>query len=244
MRAEGLLKRHRNTEAAKAFTALTAKVKTDEHRCRQRYGLGRALRKLRKWKVARGYLEQAVTICARAEHDLAPWARHLAASSNVRNADDESAAHYRAQLKAHPAHRLADDAVYHLIRHLIDDRGNMAKAEKFITRWVPEFPKGDMMSDAVFYVAINAFKRKQYRRAQRVLTLGESLSPPKHHDGQLGRSQYWRGLIARALGRRSAARKHYRKTMSEYPFSWYAVLAYSRLQTRALNGQNDGLKPT
>ena len=160
----------------------------------------------------------------------------------MRNADDESAAHYRAQLKAHPAHRLADDAVYHLIRHLIDDRGNMAKAEKFITRWVPEFPKGDMMSDAVFYVAINAFKRKQYRRAQRVLTLGESLSPPKHHDGQLGRSQYWRGRIARALGRRSAARKHYRKTMTEYPFSWYAVLAYSRLHDESAKRAKRWLK--
>ena len=93
-RAEKLLKAHRNEAVIEALTPLAGQVKGDALKCRYLYSLGRALRKVRRWKKARPLIDEAVKVCAAAQHDLEPWARHLAGQAAERLSDETGAANY------------------------------------------------------------------------------------------------------------------------------------------------------
>jgi len=229
--AEKVLDAHRNQRAIKLLKPLEGRVKTSDMVCRQRYALGKALRKVRRWREARPILENAVIVCEKAEHALAPWARYLAFKAAERLADEEaSAEHNRKLMATFPQHRLADDAGYALIRHLLEDKKDLKAAELLIGKLVKRFPKGDMMTDAVFWVAIHAFSDKKYKTALRVLNLESQLEAGRPDDGQMGRTDYWKARSHAKLGRRTKARKLYIKALTEYPLSWYSVLSYSRLR--------------
>ena len=229
--AERVLKAHRNQRAITLLKPLTAEIETPNMVCRHRYALGKALRKVRRWKEARPVLDQAVTACAEAKHELAPWARYLAFKAAERLGDEEvSAEHNRALMASFPDHRLADDSGYYLIRHLLEDKKDLVAAETLIKKLVKKYPKGDMMTDAVFWVAIHAFSEKKYDMALRVLALDASLDSGPPDDGQMGRTDYWKARCHAQMGRKKKAQRLYRKSLSEYPLSWYSVLSYSRLR--------------
>lgn len=230
-RAERLADHHRNEMVVAALDPLTTSKLDGALLCRHRYTLGRALRKQRNWKPARPLIEEAVVACEAAGHELAPWARHLAGQAAERLAfEDEAAAHYRAQIEKHPEHRLADDAGYFVIRHLIDDQKDLAAARKTLAELVRRFPAGDMMPDAVFYVAQQALAERDWVAAAETLALDDVLAPRDFDHRDAGRTLYWRARIAQETGDRRAAIDGYRATMATAPLGWYAILAFSRLR--------------
>jgi soluble lytic murein transglycosylase len=229
--AERLLKAHRNQAVIKLLTPLTDIIDDVDLSCRQLFALGKALRKVRKWVVGRPLLNRAIKQCAKAKNELEPWARHIAGQAAERLSDETGAAdHYREQMARHPEHRLADDGGYYVIRHLIDDQKSLKLAEKELGKLVVQFPKGDMMTHAVFFVAINAFKAGKYRQALRVLRLEDKLVLGVANYRRMGRTAYWRGRAQWKLGRRRAAGESYEAAFKAYPLSWYSILAYSRLR--------------
>lgn len=230
-RGERLLDRHRNEMAIDALDPLTKSKLEGELLCRQRYALGRALRKRRKWKTARPILEEAVVACDAVDHPLAPWARHLAGKAAERLAfEKEAADHYRVQMEKHPEHRLADDGGYYVVRHLVDDEKDVAAARALVAELVAKFPDGDMMPDAVFFVAQQYLAEGDWVTAAEVLAYEDMLSPRDfdHRDG--GRTLYWRARIAQETGDKRGAIEGYRATMATAPLGWYAILAFSRLR--------------
>lgn len=230
-RAERLLARHRNEMVIDALTPLTASKLEGAQLCRQRYALGRALRKRRKWKTARPLLEEAVVACDAAGHELAPWARHLAGKAAERLAfETEAADHYRVQMQKHPEHRLADDGGYYVVRHLVDDAKDLEAARALVGELVEQFPAGDMMPDAVFFVAQQYMIAGEWETAGEVLALDDRLDPQDFDHRSAGRTLYWRARIAQETGDRAAAIEGYRAALSTWPMSWYAILAYSRLR--------------
>ena len=230
-RAERLLKAHQNQAVIKLLTPLTDTIKDTDLSCRQLFALGKALRKVRKWVAGRPLLNRAITQCAKAKNDLEPWARHIAGKAAERLSDETGAAdHYREQMARHPEHRLADDGGYYVIRHLVEDKKDLKLAEAELRKLVVQFPKGDMMTHAIFFVAINAFKGRKYRQTLRVLRLEEKLVLEQANYRRMGRTAYWRGRTQWKLGRRSAAKKSYEAAFKAYPLSWYSILAYSRLR--------------
>ncbi len=230
-RAERLLKRHRNKEVVAALQPLTGAALTPDLRCRQRYALGRALRKLRRWKEARPRLEEAVEVCGEVGSDLEPWARHLAGAAAERLSDEkEAAAHYAAQMKRHPTHRLADDAGYNLVRHLVEDEKDLNKAMRAAADLARAAPEGDMVPDALFFVATHALLDKKPMVARAMLSAEAKLPPRRfdHRDG--GRLLYWTARLDQKAGRRADAVKGYQRVLSEARLGWYSLLAYSRLR--------------
>ncbi len=206
----------------------------NSQRCRQRYAVGLAQRRKRQFKQALVTIDEAVQACEAAKHEKAPWARHLAGKLHERLGKEASAAaHYRAQIKGHADHRLADDAGFFLVRHLIEDKNDLKGAHETVARLAKQFPAGDMLPEAVFWVFVAAFKAKDYARAAKILALNDRLTPSgefRHRDS--GRVSYWQGRLDDVAGRTAKATEHYRRTMAEAPLSWYAVLAYSRLVER------------
>ncbi|MCA9524755.1 MAG: transglycosylase SLT domain-containing protein, partial [Myxococcales bacterium] len=230
-RGEKLADANKNELAVEALDPFTKAKLPDDLACRQRYALARSLRKLRKWKEALPRVQEAVAKCAAAKSELAPWALHLAGQATERlSLEDEAAAHYREQMKAHPEHRLADDAGFFLVRHYLDDKKDYKAARTLIETLVAKFPDGDMVPEALFFVVIEALKEKRYSEARDLLALEERLPPRtfQHHDG--GRTPYWLARIDQLTGKRREAVDGYRTVLSTAPFSWYAILAYSRLK--------------
>ena len=229
-RAERLLKRHRNKAVVEALASLTREKLETGLACRHRYTLGRALRKLRRWKEARPRLEEAVAFCREAKSDLEPWARHLAGKAAERlSFEKEAAKHYRTQMKRHAEHRLADDAGYQLVRHLVEDKGDLKGAHDAAVGLAKHWPNGDLVPDALFFVAAHAIHLKKPKLARRMLDL-EGRLPTRdfnHRDG--GRQLYWMARLDHQAGRREAATTGYRKVLSEARLGWYSILAYSRL---------------
>ncbi len=230
-RAEKLLKRHRNKAVVEALEPLTKTKMKPALACRHRYALGKALRKRRKWTRAQPLLEASVKLCAKAGSDLAPWARHLAGKAAERLAHEDAAAeHYRAQLKDNPAHRLADDAGYQLVRHFIEDKKNLKAARKAAQKLARTHPEGDMVPDALFAVAVQALLKKDYRTARSMLEVDERLPARPFSHGSTGRTRYWLARLDHLQKRKKKARKGYERVLREAPMTWYALLAYSRLR--------------
>lgn len=230
-RAERLLSAHKNQMVIDALTPLTTSKLEGAQLCRQRYALGRALRKRRKWKTARPLLEEAVKACDAAGSELAPWARHLAGKAAERlSFETEAADHYRVQMQKHPEHRLADDGGYYVVRHLVDDEKDVEAARALVGELVKQFPAGDMMPDAVFFVAQQYMLEGEWETAGEVLALDDALAPQDFDHRSAGRTGYWRARIAQETGDRQAAIAGYRATLSTWPLSWYAIMAYSRLR--------------
>ena len=230
-RAEKLLDKHRNKQAVTELSRLKGIQVTGALACRMQYAQARALRKLRKWKRADPLAEAAVKSCRIAQHELAPWAIHLAGKTAERiGAENRAAAHYTNQMKTHPRHRLADDAGYFLVRHLIEDRNDLKGAREMASQLVSHWPEGDMTVDAVFFVVTHALLKKRVRFAQEVLELDAQLDQSKLPYTRRSRSAYWRARIQQMLGERKGAIAGYQSVISAYPLGWYALLSYSRLR--------------
>ncbi len=227
-RAGKLLEAHRNEEAAEAVAPLAALALDDAARCEQQYIQGRALRKLRQWKQARPLLDAAVAVCAKARHEVLPWAVYLAAAAAERLGDEGAAADlYRRLFEEHRDHRLGDDGGYFLVKHLLDDAADPAAARALAKRMASERPEGDMVPEAVFTVALHDLLRGDRAAAREMVELEATLpGDPK----EAGRAGYWRARIDLDEGRREAAADGFRAVLATYPLTWYALLSYGRLR--------------
>ena len=229
--AEKLLKAHRNTAVVEKLEMLPKELADPDLNCRKLFALGKALRKLRKWKRARPLLDKAVIECGQIGHELAPWALHIAGKAAERLSDEVVAANiYRKQIITNSNHRLADDGAYFVTRHLVEDLKDLDKAEVELKEFVSRFPKGDMMDRAIFFVAIHAFNEGRYEQALRVLSLDDELREQTYNFRNMGRTEYWQARILGKLKRRTNAKMKYLAAMKKYPLSWYSILAYSRLK--------------
>jgi len=230
-RAEILSRKHWSRSIISSLSPLNKRKLSSALKCRQRYTLGRALRKRREWKRARPLLKEAVKACAKAKHKLEPKARYLASRAAERlGFEEESSAYDRQQIKKHPGHYLTDDAGYFELRHLIEDKEDLRAAERWLKRLLKGSTEGDMLPEAIFFLVQNLILAKRYKAASRVLAWDEPLPARdfEHHHG--GRSLYWRARLDQLRGRKKRAIEGYRSVISSYPMSWYALMAYSRLK--------------
>ncbi|MFZ4736394.1 MAG: lytic transglycosylase domain-containing protein [Bradymonadia bacterium] len=232
-RGERLLEAHRNTEAAAALEPLSKLSLDPAQTCRQRYALGRAFRKARVWKKAKAPLDEAVDACRGARHESAPWALYQQAQVLERlGLEAESAAAYEALRTAHVEHSLADDAGFYLVKHQLDDVGGekgWAAARALAEALVERHPQGDMVHEAVFFVALRALVESRWKDADAVLRLYDRLPRTGYRDHEAGRTEYWRARVDQALGRRDAAEAGFRSVLSTWPMQWYALMAYAEL---------------
>ena len=175
-KSQALLTQHRNRAAVHALKKMSNRLSNGPYACEHQYSLGRGLRKLRRWKQAYPILKNAVRVCRAAKSDREPWAIHLFGKAAERlGHEDEAVQIFKSQVERHRSHRLADDAAYFIVRDAIEDRDDLNLAESLVTRYTEQFPTGDMMHDAVFFVVAHAFSRNEFHRAKRVIDLRKRL---------------------------------------------------------------------
>lgn len=235
VRAERWLEVHRNEESLEVLAPLSGKKApklSPALHCRAALARGKAHRKVRQWSKARDALGEAARICRTAKHELAPAAQFHWAGALERLSDEAaSAAAYAELRRRHPEHTLADDAGFFEVRHLLDDRKDWAAARDLAATLVERFPKGDMVGEAVFFVAAAAMAEDRWRDARDVLTLFDRLPPPNFTDHDAGRTEYWRARVAAKLKRPlPEVQAGYESVFRAMPMGWYSILAYGRLR--------------
>jgi soluble lytic murein transglycosylase len=140
--------------------------------------------------------------------------------------------------KLFPAHRLADDSRYRaaLLVAQSADEGHEQRAEQMLRTLPDTYPSGDMGTEALFHLALDAMKRGAWDSAKPLLDRIVELAPDDHHWATAGRAEYFRARAAAATNDPDDARARYAKIVARYPLAFYMLLAHGRLaaENRAL----------
>ena len=111
------------------------------------------------------------------------------------------------------------------------DHGEYEKALPHFDRFLKEVKRHDLRSYILWAKAWSLYRLKRYKEAIEVferdmIPLGNSLVA--------GKAIYWGGMAFHALGNKKEAARWMKRVISQYPLTYYAVLAAKRL--KAWNG--------
>lgn len=129
-----------------------------------------------------------------------------------------------------PAHRLADDA---RLKQALVHRA-MGAEERFVTLLESiyvVYPKGDMVPEALFQLALKRMAERNWSEAlsvlQRARDIHKTLGRVRSLDVE--RTQYFLGRALVASGRVDAGIEQMRELIARRPLSYYMLLSYSAL---------------
>jgi soluble lytic murein transglycosylase len=231
--------RNRNAESETAFAStLTAPGLDTDIECKARYHRAQSVWKQRDRKRAAPLFDDAEPVCARAKNaDLHAKSLYQAARSWA-NAGNRAAAEARyARLEAeHPDHSYADDARVRTAE-LAADAGEVEGAEKILAEVPEKYPKGDLLSEALWRLAFSAWRTERHDEAIRWLDESLRRIPREEVWYAEGRALYWKARVlekSKDAKEKKAARGYYQRAIREYPLSVYALLSFARI------GDKDG----
>jgi len=131
-----------------------------------------------------------------------------------------------------PAHRLADDARLYAAQSYLE-LGVEARFTELLSNMPRDYPKGDMVMDGVFALALRRIDRSDWSGAASVLELGRQLTAGNDSArGQeySGRERYFLARSWEEMKHQAKALDEYEAMVSELPLSYYMLHAYSRLK--------------
>jgi len=130
--------------------------------------------------------------------------------------------------KLFPKHRLADDARYRT-GIVAQDQGDERRALALWTSLPVDYPDGDMRADALFRIALAKLRGKDLDAAQHALD--QAIATGLEDVGSVtgGRSEYFRARVSELGGNSEDARTRYEAVVRQQPFSYYMLLALTRL---------------
>ncbi len=196
-------------------------------KCRAFLELGLALNKLNKKDAAAEALDHAAQgSCEENQRARALYWKGLIEYRLGKLAD--AAATYEHLIKTSPNLRYADDAYLQLSK-IYAAQDDAEKAERAL-RKLEGLPEGDVKEGLLWDEAFGAYRNGEYTRATKLLdriaglrSIGTEAQP---------QALYWKARIAEKLSRKTlggSSASLYRKVIASYPFSFYALLAKSRL---------------
>ncbi len=127
-----------------------------------------------------------------------------------------------------PSHSYADDA--RLLRakalKLAGDRDGFRAALSSIA---DDYPKGDMVADGLFELALSRFDERDFAGAAAPLERAYALAPRERAYHSAGRLPYFLARARIASGDLQGGLALYRRVIEDHPLSYYMALAYARL---------------
>ncbi len=143
-----------------------------------------------------------------------------------------SLAMYARVEKEFPSHRLADDARWRGAR-VAQLMRNEAKFESMLLSMGEDYPDGDMVEDGLFDLAMHHMAKGAWDKAIKPLETSVRVRPKEKNHYVSGRARYFLGRAFETTGQLDRARAAFQQVIAEYPLSYYMVLAYGRLRSRA-----------
>ncbi len=238
-RAEAWIERGAWSDAAVALEPFPEALTGDDRdACRARWALGRARYKSGDYGDALEAMGDVASDCA-AHLPYGADAAYLAGRAAWQKGwFKTAAARYEAMARAIPDHRYADDG-WVLAGRAWDKAGEPEKAEASWLQALERTPEGDLLPQAIFGLAWSKYDAGDGAAAAE---LARSLAamPVTQDPLHVSAGRYWAGRWAMYPDvdtptdadddGRSAAVAAWAALVAEQPWSFYAVLAWSRLQ--------------
>jgi len=220
-RAKQLTVAHLWDEAIAELALLAGKQPPAIARARD-YWLGTTLFKMRRRYADAGALLLRVypEMGAAAAEAMFHGARALSRADR----DDEAIDWYRKVVAAYPKSAYAQEAQF-LAGWLEFNRGKYREAIAPLEETLRRYPRSKWVDDALWFLGMAHY------------FLGEWAPARKHLDAlaksgralEGGKGMYWLARLDEKLAAKDAAIAGYTQTIQRFPFSWYALLARSRL---------------
>lgn len=231
----GLLKRRRNN-----FSELG---------CETRFLRNKALFGTRKYTQAVDGFADVLRHCH--DPELRPKALYLAGKYAAADKRYSQAIKHFGELERNfKSHRLADDARLRAARSSLE-LGDEANFTRLLSRMAEDYPRGDMVLDGVFQLALRRIERNDWAGAAAVLERGMKLAKVadvvRDHEWA-GRERYFLARAWMQTGERERGLQELENLIRQRPLSYYTQHAYSRLleidRGRALAARNRAIAET
>ena len=227
-----LLQAKQNKQAERELRrALASRELTNEQRCETQYNLGVSIWQQRRREDAVPVFDKAIKACKKAKlEDLHVKSAYQAGRTLVMlDKAKEAIARYGIIEEQYPENSYADDArvlAARQYRWLGEDK----KADDLLATVSAKYPTGDMRSEAFWRLAWPAYKRGEYKTAEKWLQEQVRAVPLETHWSREGQALYWLARTRAKQGLTSAAFDTYLETIETYPLSYYALLALNRIR--------------
>jgi soluble lytic murein transglycosylase len=164
-----------------------------------------------------------------AKLDSAEAMFHGARALSRADQDDEAIAWYVKVVIAYPHTAWAEEAAF-LAGWLQFNRGKYKEAIKPLEDSLAKYPRSKWVDDATWFLGMSHYFLGEWDKARTRLAALAKFS------GSLegGKGSYWLARIEERLNNKDAAIAGYRATVARHPFSWYSLLARSRLAALAV----------
>lgn len=233
-RASVFFRRMRNRRSERAFAALLRRRGVGAKlRCKATYRMAKSVFKQRQRARAEPMFRKAAAACrAAGETDLVVRSLYNGARGLSRGGKFKKAiARYSQIEKQFSSHSYADDARLRAAEVRME-MGNKKAARKLLSTIPSRYPDGDMIREALWRLARDAYLSRRYKKATGYLDriihrLGRATIYYAH-----GRALYWKARILEKRRRAAGARKLYARCIREYPLSYYALQSFNRLRER------------
>jgi soluble lytic murein transglycosylase len=149
---------------------------------------------------------------------------HGARALSRADQDDEAIVWYEKVVAKYPHTAWAQEAAF-LAGWLQFNRGRYKEAIKPLETSLAKYPRSKWVDDGHWFLGMSHYFLGQWDEARKQLSALAKFS------GSLegGKGTYWLARIDERLAKKDDAIAGYRETISDHPFSWYALLAHSRL---------------
>lgn len=128
-----------------------------------------------------------------------------------------------------PESSLCDDALLYLAR-LYDRRDRPDEMKATVEALFIQFPDGDMGPEAAWMLVFDLYKKRDYQKAFEAAEKFQGQLPERSDYRTDGRLLYWMGRIRQRQGNPTKALPYFRQVLERYPYCWYGLLSYLRLE--------------
>lgn len=227
-RAERLYSKYHYSSALKIAEALIKKSKKgSEMWCRSLGLTARSWARRREETKSQPFFEKFVEKC---DPYLTPEtlfrgvdaARKAGKRNNARDWADLLVARF-------PESTLGDDSLLYVAR-MQAARKNVGEVERLVQQILAQYPLGDMAAEAAWLLVFSQYRNGKLSKAMKTAEHYQELLPERQNYKTNGRLLYWMGRIHQRLGNSDKARTLFELTLEKYPFFWYALLSYQRLE--------------
>jgi soluble lytic murein transglycosylase len=226
----------RNPESEAAFAAALGAPGLDaEAGCVASFHRAQSVFKQRNRTRAAPLFEEAVTACGKTQNeDLKAKAVYQLARCLYSKGDYDKAADAFLRVEAqYPKHSYADDGRLRATEAWAELNEQDPRIDEALRALPEKYPDGDMKQEALWRLALRAWRRGDYNGALASLDGALARIPREDIWYAEGRSYYWKGRTLDAIGRGEEALGAWETCARTYPLSYYALLSLNRLREHA-----------
>jgi soluble lytic murein transglycosylase len=222
-RAKMLTAAHLWDQSIAELSLVPATGLTDALANQRDYWLGKTL-----FQMRRRYGDAATLLLGvQAKLDSAEAMFHGARALSRADKDDEAITWYKKVVATYPRTAWAEEAQF-LSGWLEFNRGRYKQAIAPLEQALSKYPKSKWVDESLWFLGMSHYFLGEWDKAR------TRLAALSRFSGSLegGKGTYWLARIDERLNKTADAEAGYRDTIVRHPFSWYALLARSRLAAR------------